>query len=254
MRNRAALCALLSSHAWAQTAPTVTLAVTPTAGTGSVTPVATWSSTGVTSCVASGGWTGTKATSGTQTLPAITASTTYSLVCSSNTGTVTVGWDAPTENTDGTPLTNLSGYKVYRWTGSAAPALAATVVAGVVSVPLTGIPAGPSVFAVTAFSPSGESSFSSSVTFTVAGQSVSKSASVTVTVVPKPPTNPVVTQKTAYQVVIQRNKFAFVPVGTVPLNAACVETQRVNGYYVVPRWRVTFSGTNRPEAVVARCG
>ncbi len=28
-------------------------------------------------------------------------------------GTITLAWDAPTTNTDGTPLTDLAGYKIY---------------------------------------------------------------------------------------------------------------------------------------------
>ena len=33
-------------------------------------------------------------------------------------GTATLSWDAPTTNADGTPLTDLAGYKVYYGTSS----------------------------------------------------------------------------------------------------------------------------------------
>lgn len=238
----------------AQTAQTVTLTVSPASGAGSVTPVATWSSTGASSCTASGGWSGSKATSGTLTLPPITASATYSLTCSSNTGTATVAWVAPTQRTDDAPLTNLAGHKVYRWTGSAAPALVATVAMPALTTVLNSVPGGPSVFAVSAYDSADiESALSAPVAFTVAGQSATVSRTVTVTTAPKPPTNPIVTQPTAYQVVIKRNLFAFVPVGTVPLRTACIATETIKGYTVVPRWAVKWSGANQPLAVVAKC-
>ena len=36
-------------------------------------------------------------------------------------GQVTLAWNAPTTNTDGTPLTDLAGYHVSYWQGSAEP-------------------------------------------------------------------------------------------------------------------------------------
>src|SRR5262249_22405815 len=82
-----------------------------------------------TSCTASGAWSGALATSGTQSVGPISADSTYSLTCAGAGGnavamtTVTLrqavlSWTAPTKNTDGSSLTNLSGYKIYYGTSS----------------------------------------------------------------------------------------------------------------------------------------
>jgi hypothetical protein len=124
-------CALMfigAGTAQAQTAGVVSLSATPTSGTGSVTPRLTWSTTpAATSCTASGGWSGTKAASGAQTLTAITGSTNYTLTCSWGTGSATVTWAAPTQNTDGTSLTNLASYKVMYGTSSTSFTRTATI-------------------------------------------------------------------------------------------------------------------------------
>jgi hypothetical protein len=85
----------------------------------------TWNSTDATTCTASGGWTGSKATSGTEAVGPLTTITTFTLTCSGAGGnaltmiTVNVNavlnlsWVAPTENVDGTPLTDLAGYRIY---------------------------------------------------------------------------------------------------------------------------------------------
>jgi hypothetical protein len=65
-----------------------------------------------TSCSAT--WTASKAASGSQALAEITKTNKYDMTCAwpGVVQTVTVNWDAPTENTDGTPLTDLGGYRV----------------------------------------------------------------------------------------------------------------------------------------------
>lgn len=75
-----------------------------------------------------------------------------------------------------------------------------------------------------------------------------------IVLVPKPPTGLVVTARTAYTVVKQRDRFVMLPVGTVPADTACDSTQSVNGYFVVPRAAVAWSGSVRPDVVVAQCG
>src|SRR5262245_54996315 len=113
---------LLATLAQAQTAGTVSLSANRTSAQGSLTPVLTWSTSPVaSSCRASGGWSGTKFASGTETLPTITTSQTYTLTCSWNGGaSATVNWSAPTTNTDGSRITNLTGYKVVFGTSSSA--------------------------------------------------------------------------------------------------------------------------------------
>jgi len=84
-----------------------------------------WSATDADSCTASGGWSGARAITGSQTSGALTGSTTFTLTCSGAggsvvemiqvdiLGSVTLSWQAPTENVDGSPLTDLSGYRIY---------------------------------------------------------------------------------------------------------------------------------------------
>ena len=68
-------------------APTVSIAVSPTAIAAGSPATLTWSSTNATACVASGSWTGTKASSGTQSVtPAATGSYSYVLTCMGNGG------------------------------------------------------------------------------------------------------------------------------------------------------------------------
>jgi hypothetical protein len=84
-----------------------------------------WSSGNASTCSASGGWSGSKSVAGSQNVGPIVARTTYSLSCSGNggsavamisvavNGTVTLNWQAPTENVDGSPLTDLSRYRIH---------------------------------------------------------------------------------------------------------------------------------------------
>lgn len=78
-------------------------------------------------------------------------------------------------------------------------------------------------------------------------------------VVPGPTPNPpgglkVLTNTTAYTLVVSRNRVALIAVGTVAAGTVCDPTQPVMGLFVVPVEAVTFPGTVRPEAVVAACG
>jgi len=82
----------------------------------------------VTSCTASGDWSGNKAATGSETINASTIDSQFTLTCSgaggtvndtvivtvvlNNNGTALLSWTPPTENTDGSPLTDLAGYKI----------------------------------------------------------------------------------------------------------------------------------------------
>ncbi len=75
------------------------------------------------------------------------------------TGAITLSWSAPTENSDGTPLTDLAGYKILY--GTAPSELTNTIdVAGITSTSydVTGLAAGTYYFAVVAYNASGLSS------------------------------------------------------------------------------------------------
>jgi hypothetical protein len=69
------------------------------------------------------------------------------------TGSVTLDWAAPTENTNGTPLTNLAGYWIYY--GSSANALTKSIQIanpGIVTYVISNLSPGTWYFAVTAYS------------------------------------------------------------------------------------------------------
>jgi hypothetical protein len=68
------------------------------------------------------------------------------------TGSVTLDWTAPTENTNGTPLTNLGGYWIYY--GTSANALTKTIQIanpGIVTYVISNLSPGTWYFAVSAY-------------------------------------------------------------------------------------------------------
>ena len=89
-----------------------------------------WSSAHATGCRASGGWSGDLPVSGSARVGPITESTTYTLSCEGAggnamamislraLGVVTLQWQPPDENVDGSPLVGLSGYRIYLGTVS----------------------------------------------------------------------------------------------------------------------------------------
>ncbi len=95
---------------------------------GSVT--LSWTATDANSCTASGGWSGARGTSGNEFISNIGNSITFTLSCSgpggnvvemltvSTLSSVALNWVAPAENVDGTPLTDLAGYRIYYGTSS----------------------------------------------------------------------------------------------------------------------------------------
>lgn len=86
-----------------------------------------------------------------------------------STGNVTINWNAPTENTDGTVLTDLAGFKIHY--GAAPGKYTQTITVsnpGLATYVVTDLAAGTYYFAVTAYSSDGtESSLSSEVSTTV---------------------------------------------------------------------------------------
>jgi hypothetical protein len=84
----------------------------------------TWSAPGADRCTGGGGWSGARAASGTLHVGPLSASTSYQLTCSGSGGNSlssvrvevldkTIRWQAPTQNVDGSPLTDLAGYVIY---------------------------------------------------------------------------------------------------------------------------------------------
>jgi Putative Ig domain len=75
---------------------------------------------------------------------------------SAGTGLATLSWSAPTENTDGSALTDLAGYRVYAGASATSLAVAATLPqAAAPRFTVEGLPAGTWYFAVAAVNSSG---------------------------------------------------------------------------------------------------
>jgi trimeric autotransporter adhesin len=161
--------------------PTVSLSAGPASVARGGSSTLTWTSTNATACTASGGWTGSLATGGAKATGAINATTTYTLSCagtggtatqsaivavttSSTGGTATVTWVPPTINTDGTPVTNLSGYTIY-YGNSQSDLTQSAVVSGAatLSYEITGLASGTWYFAVAADAADGTQSAMSNV-------------------------------------------------------------------------------------------
>lgn len=251
----------------AQTAGVVNLSVTPTSGDGSVTPRATWSSTpAASSC--KGSWTTTAlAASGSATLPAITSTTDVTVTCTwpSAAGQATVSWAPPTANTDGSPLTDLAGFKIIFGTSVSNMNLAASVNnAGATSATVGSLtPNTTYFFTVRAVNAKGTESASGNVVSKLIAGGTPPAASKTVTVVidkvPAPPTEVKVVETTAYNVRPNLQRFVFergskYP-GVVRIGAACDESRTVgDGYYVISRLTMVSPRPAAGTVLVARCG
>jgi Putative Ig domain len=97
----------------------------------------------------------------TQSLPAFSVNVTQLLA---STGSATLSWTPPTQNTDGSPLTNLAGYRVYH--GSNASALNTVVDVnnpGITISVVDNLASGQHYFAVSAYSSSGAESDRSTI-------------------------------------------------------------------------------------------
>lgn len=171
---------------------TITFSADTTTAIGQAIPVLTWDTSPIANdCTASGSWTGQKGAAGTETLPLITSSATYQLTCQWINDTVTLSWNPPTENTDGSALVDLDGYKIYYGTQPVPPADTVVDVdnPSVTTYELTGLAAGTWHFRATAYNRSGiESDFGLPATRTITGtEGGSEAVSITVNAQPNPP-------------------------------------------------------------------
>lgn len=189
-----ALSLVGASLAHAQT-PTIAFTMETSAGTttGQVVPRLTWSTTpAAASCTASGdaAWTGTKAASGTQTLAAVTPPKSYTIRCNwPGSNQAVLSWTAPTQNTDGTPLTNLSGFSVHWGTSSTALSQSANVPGGAATrtYTVTNLTPGAWFFGARALTSTGAQSALSNVATKTIAAAVELTQTVGITV-PNPPT------------------------------------------------------------------
>lgn len=122
MKYLALLALLISPLAYSQT-------FTATPATGSGPRTITWDVPGGTNCQAGGDWSGSKAASGSESIKLAVGDHTLTLACTVPDNpikaTVTLLWTAPTQNVDGTALTDLAGFKLYY--GTSATALSQTI-------------------------------------------------------------------------------------------------------------------------------
>jgi hypothetical protein len=105
--------------------PTVTFAALSDAVPAGTMAEIQWSSSDASTCTAGGGWSGEKPTSGSEVVGPVFGSTEFSLSCRGDGGgaiemvnvaaisSVDISWIPPDKNVDGSPLTDLSGYRIY---------------------------------------------------------------------------------------------------------------------------------------------
>jgi hypothetical protein len=187
------------------------------------------------------------------------------LTCSWGNGLATLAWATPTQNTDGSTLTNLSAFKVLF--GTSASALSQTAMVNNPQATGTTVPAlasGTWYFAVRAVtSQQLESANSNVVSKTISAASAAQTVNVTVTAgspPPPPPPPPTLKLKTiakrAYDVLTSSDGTRRVgrQVGTIALGKPCGATYKVGAdYYRVNKDYVTITVTPRSTYVVVRC-
>jgi predicted phage tail protein len=158
----------------------------------SLVPRLTWSTTPAAgSCVASGAWVGTKLAAGTEILAAVTSAKSYTLNCTwPGSKTATVNWDAPTTNTDGTPLTDLASFKIFYGTTAAALTETGTAAATARTWQSPQLAVGTWFFAVRAVNTSGIESDNSNIAQKAITADATQSRTQTLGfLIPSPPTN-----------------------------------------------------------------
>lgn len=140
---------------------------------------------------------------------------------------ITLTWTDPTENTDGTPLTDLEAVEIYQ--------LVTEVVPGTEVYTISEKLPGRYDYIAVARTTQG--------TFSVPSNQSGKDVT----------TWRVGADQTVYTVARALGRFILIAAGTVPTGTPCDPEQSVNGHYSVPIDQVTWSGTIRPVTVVAKC-
>ena len=92
-----------------------------------------------------------------------TANKTATVTVAAFNGTATLSWAAPTTNTDGTPVTPLSGYTIYYGTSPSALSHSIPASATATSYEITGLAPGTWYFAVAAVAKAGTTSAMSNI-------------------------------------------------------------------------------------------
>jgi hypothetical protein len=268
MRTFSVLAALLLASLVTPAAfavpPVVKITATgPVTGKAGYTSGFSWTVTGATSCFASGAWSGSKPMNGTQAVT-VSAAASYSLTCHASDAVNTISWTPPTKNEDGSTLTNLDSYGLYRGVGAtASPTKLKTVTgAGTASTTDTGLATGTYRYAVTAINADGvESALSTVVSTNAVASTDTESVAFAVQAVPNPPTGVAVTNAVAYEI-RQNSKGVWVAsrIGVLPEGSVCsAETREVGGvtYHRVDPGSVdlvNWPNVIPPRDVFAKCG
>lgn len=157
---------------------------------------------------------------------------------------VTVAWQRPTANEDGSPLDNLAEYRIY-WGPESRSYIGSITVPESQTTHTFQMPPGDHFMAMTSVNADGdEGRFSNEVTRSVEAPD-------------SPPLPPVILEQdtTAFTVIKQRDRFVLLPIGTAPAGTECDPSQTVNGHMAVPTAEIEWAAgsTARPVVVVAQC-
>jgi hypothetical protein len=165
--------------------PTLSFSASPGTVAQNGSTILEWSSTDVTSCTAADDWSGNKSATGSETVFVSTIDSQYTLTCNgaggnvndtvnvvvvlNNNGTALLSWTPPTENTDGSSLTDLAGYMIRYGASSGNYSDTITINnPGITSYLVENLPSADWHFVMTSFNSTGiESSHSSEVSKTV---------------------------------------------------------------------------------------
>jgi hypothetical protein len=149
--------------------PEITFTASPTRVQQGGSAVLTWKASNAYGCHGYGPWYGSEPVEGSSTTNGLTATTTFILGCfnasgaktsakatvtvvdTAAAGTATLSWNAPKVNTNGTPITPLSGYTIYY--GTAENSMTESLVvsgASTTSAEVTGLASGTWYFAIAA--------------------------------------------------------------------------------------------------------
>jgi len=156
----------------------------------------------------------------------------------------TLTWVAPTNNTDGSALTNLASFSIH-W-GSAPGALTNIQLVSSPAARSATVNTGPGTwyYGMRALNSAGTQSGLSNIA------SLTTSAPLTT---PNPPSAVATAGREVFYVIQQSDRLVFLPVGTISATAPCDVTQPVGPYFVVPRAGVTWYGPTKPLVVVTQC-
>lgn len=251
-----------------------TFDVTPTEGISPLDVTVTWSVPDADSCEASGAWSGERAASGTE-IVTLTDDATLTLNCAGTiegSGQITsadLSWTPPTQNTDGSALTDLAGYRVFY--GASPSVLVQTIQLdnpGLVAYTVENLTPGTWYFAIRAFNEDGIESALSNVASKTIGEGTANqqgtffaTRAVDVSKQPQAPVltvlEPVagITQVPVFAVTSSGNRSTAIA-GFVAAGTACIGERvfgyRGFGYHLVPREAVTWWDTE-PKDVAAPC-